>query len=134
PRRRAAAGPDPRVRGRRRGAPRTGRRRARPVRPERLAAGRPPLRPRIPRATPGTSRSAPADAVGPASSIIAMATTAADTILTLDDVHAARETIAGRLHRTPTFSSRQLSEQTDATGYLKAEGFQRTGSFKPRGV
>src|SRR5438094_3079786 len=63
-----------------------------------------------------------------------MATAAADTILTIDDVHAARETIAGRLHRTPTFSSRQLSEQTGATVHLKAECFQRTGSFKPRGV
>src|SRR5881409_1521993 len=63
-----------------------------------------------------------------------MATTAADTILTIDDVHAARETIAGRLHRTPTFSSRQLSEQTGGTVNLKAECFQRTGSFKPRGV
>src|SRR5438874_2505565 len=63
-----------------------------------------------------------------------MATTAGDTVLTIDDVHAARETIAGRLHRTPTFSSRQLSEQTGGTVYLKAECFQRTGSFKPRGV
>jgi threonine dehydratase len=63
-----------------------------------------------------------------------MAATAADTILTVADVRAARETIAGRLHRTPTFSSRQLSEQTGGTVYLKAECFQRTGSFKPRGV
>ena len=63
-----------------------------------------------------------------------MAATAADTILTLDDVRAARETIAGRLHRTPTFSSRQLSELAGATVHLKAECFQRTGSFKPRGV
>src|SRR5437899_3743649 len=63
-----------------------------------------------------------------------MAATAADTILTVDDVRAARGTIAGRLHRTPTFSSRQLSELTGGTVFLKAECFQRTGSFKPRGV
>src|SRR5919197_5839083 len=63
-----------------------------------------------------------------------MAIAAADTILTVDDVHAARETIAGRLHRTPMFSSRQLSELTGGTVHLKAECFQRTGSFKPRGV
>jgi threonine dehydratase len=63
-----------------------------------------------------------------------MAATAADTILTLDDVYAARETIGGRLHRTPTFSSRQLSELTGGNVFLKAECFQRTGSFKPRGV
>jgi threonine dehydratase len=63
-----------------------------------------------------------------------VAATAADTILTLDDVQAARATIGGRLHRTPTFSSRQLSELTGGTVQLKAECFQRTGSFKPRGV
>jgi threonine dehydratase len=63
-----------------------------------------------------------------------MAATAADTILTLDDVLAARDTIAGRLHRTPTFSSRQLSELAGGSVHLKAECFQRTGSFKPRGV
>ncbi len=54
--------------------------------------------------------------------------------VTLDDVLAAREAIAGRLHRTPTFSSRLLSESTGARVSLKAELFQRTGSFKPRGV
>jgi threonine dehydratase len=53
---------------------------------------------------------------------------------TLDDVVAARERIAGRLVRTPTLSSRTLSEHTGARVHLKAELFQRTGSFKPRGV
>jgi threonine dehydratase len=51
-----------------------------------------------------------------------------------DDVLAARETIAGRLHRTPTFSSASLSEAIGARVFLKAELFQKTGSFKPRGV
>jgi threonine dehydratase len=54
--------------------------------------------------------------------------------VSLDDVLAAREAIGGRLHRTPTFSSRLLSERTGAHIHLKAELFQRTGSFKPRGV
>jgi len=58
----------------------------------------------------------------------------ADDVLTLDDVRAARERIANRVHRTPTFSSATLSERIGATAYLKAELFQRTGSFKPRGV
>src|SRR5262245_36374710 len=48
----------------------------------------------------------------------------------LDDVYAAREAIAGRLHRTPVFTSASLGERI----VLKAELFQRTGSFKPRGV
>ena len=55
-------------------------------------------------------------------------------MLSLDDVLAARATIAGRVHRTPTFSSASLSELTGARVHLKAELFQRTGSFKPRGV
>jgi threonine dehydratase len=54
--------------------------------------------------------------------------------LSLDDVLAARGTIVGRVHRTPTFGSRTLSELTGANVFLKAELFQRTGSFKPRGV
>lgn len=36
--------------------------------------------------------------------------------------------------RTPTLTSRTLSERTGARVHLKAELFQRTGSFKPRGV
>jgi threonine dehydratase len=51
-------------------------------------------------------------------------------VVTRDDVLAAREAIAGRLHRTPVFSSATLGPRV----VLKAELFQRTGSFKPRGV
>lgn len=51
-------------------------------------------------------------------------------LLSLDDVLSARETIGGDLHRTPTFSSATLGPRV----FLKAELFQRTGSFKPRGV
>jgi threonine dehydratase len=55
-------------------------------------------------------------------------------LISLEDVLSARETIGGRLHRTPTFGSATLSERTGARVHLKAELFQRTGSFKPRGV
>jgi threonine dehydratase len=51
-------------------------------------------------------------------------------VISLDDVRAARETIGGDLHRTPTLSSATLGPGV----FLKAELFQRTGSFKPRGV
>ena len=54
--------------------------------------------------------------------------------LSRDDVLAARDAIAGRLHRTPMFSSATLGERVGAPVHLKAELFQRTGSFKPRGV
>ena len=56
-------------------------------------------------------------------------------MVTLDDVLAAREAIADRVHRTPTFSSAALAERAGVrAAHLKAELFQRTGSFKPRGV
>jgi threonine dehydratase len=61
-----------------------------------------------------------------------MATTR--SLLSLDDVHRARERIGDRLHRTPLLSSATLSEQVGADVHFKAELFQRTGSFKPRGV
>ncbi|MDQ3874017.1 MAG: pyridoxal-phosphate dependent enzyme, partial [Actinomycetota bacterium] len=54
--------------------------------------------------------------------------------VTRDDVLAARERIGDRLHHTPTFTSRMLAERLGAAVFLKGELFQRTGSFKPRGV
>jgi len=53
---------------------------------------------------------------------------------TLDDVQAAAEVIAGRVHRTPMLTSATLAERCGAPVRLKAELFQRTGSFKPRGA
>jgi threonine dehydratase len=56
-------------------------------------------------------------------------------VIELADVEAARERIAGRLLRTPTFSSTTLGERAGgAEVHLKAELFQKTGAFKPRGV
>lgn len=47
---------------------------------------------------------------------------------TREDVERARAVLAGRIHRTPTFRSTSLGVQ------LKAELFQKTGSFKVRGA
>jgi threonine dehydratase len=55
-------------------------------------------------------------------------------MISRDDVLAARETISGRVHRTPTLTSASLQREVGVPVYLKAELFQRTGSFKPRGV
>jgi len=44
------------------------------------------------------------------------------------DVERARAVLAGRVHRTPTFSSAALG------AHLKAELFQKTGSFRARGA
>jgi threonine dehydratase len=52
----------------------------------------------------------------------------------LDDCRAAARTLAGRVHTTPVFSSRRLGERIGREASLKAELFQRTGSFKLRGA
>src|SRR3954451_19014609 len=65
---------------------------------------------------------------------IAVPVSAETTLIGLDEVLAAREAIGTRLHRTPMFSSRQLGERIGGSVHLKAELFQRTGSFKIRGV
>jgi threonine dehydratase len=55
-------------------------------------------------------------------------------MITLDDVLAAQRLITGRLHRTLLAGSAMLSARVDAPLYLKLESWQKTGSFKPRGV
>jgi threonine dehydratase len=47
-----------------------------------------------------------------------------------DDVLRAAEVIRGRIHPTPTLTATTLGEEV----WLKAELFQKTGSFKVRGV
>ena len=54
--------------------------------------------------------------------------------VTLDDIHAARERVMPHLHRTPLLRNRTLSEMSNTTLSMKAEVFQRTGSFKTRGA
>jgi len=54
--------------------------------------------------------------------------------VTRDDVLAAADRIRGRVHRTPTLSSHTLSRTLGELVWLKAELFQKTGSFKARGV
>jgi threonine dehydratase len=55
-------------------------------------------------------------------------------MISLDDVRAAAERIAGVAHRTPVLTSRHLDEATGARVFLKAENLQRTGAFKFRGA
>ena len=63
-----------------------------------------------------------------------LGSTIATATISRDNVLAAREKIAGRVHRTPTLTSASLAREVGVPVYLKAELFQRTGSFKPRGV
>src|SRR6185436_10380041 len=53
--------------------------------------------------------------------------------LGLDDFRAARARIAPHVKHTPLLTSRQLSELTGHEVRLKAEVFQRVGSYKIRG-
>src|SRR5262252_4395300 len=53
--------------------------------------------------------------------------------LTLEDFEKARARIAEHIRRTPLLTSRQLSERTGFDIRLKAELFQRVGSYKIRG-
>jgi threonine dehydratase len=53
--------------------------------------------------------------------------------LTLDDFRRARARIDPHIHHTPLLTSRQLSERTGFDVRLKAELFQRVGSYKIRG-
>ena len=55
-------------------------------------------------------------------------------MITLDDVIAAQEVIAGRVHRTPVVGSAAVSARVGAPLLFKLENWQKTGSFKPRGV
>lgn len=54
--------------------------------------------------------------------------------VTLDDIRAARERIAGRIQATATVPSPTLTERAGAPVFLKLESRQSTGSFKLRGA
>jgi len=58
----------------------------------------------------------------------------AESLVTLDDVEAAAARLDGVANRTPVLTSRTLNHRVGAEIYLKAECFQRTGSFKFRGA
>jgi threonine dehydratase len=55
-------------------------------------------------------------------------------LLELGDIEEASELIGSRVHFTPMISSATVGEELGVRLHLKAELFQKTGSFKPRGV
>lgn len=52
----------------------------------------------------------------------------------IEEIRTARRVLEGRLPRTPLLGSRTISSRLGAEALLKVESFQRTGSFKSRGV
>ena len=53
---------------------------------------------------------------------------------TFKDVDDASKTIHGIAHRTPILTSRTLDDELGVEVFIKAENFQRSGSFKFRGA
>lgn len=58
----------------------------------------------------------------------------ADLPVSIDDIRAAHQRLAGSVVRTPTLISRTLSQLTGATVYLKFENLQFTAAYKERGA
>jgi len=59
---------------------------------------------------------------------------AADLLLTIDDVRAAAQRLAGRIDRTPVISSAAFDDASGCRVFFKCENLQRAGSFKIRGA
>jgi threonine dehydratase len=55
-------------------------------------------------------------------------------MITIDEIAAARDRIAGHVRRTPLMSATRLGEKAGVELSLKCESFQKTGSFKVRGA
>jgi len=55
-------------------------------------------------------------------------------MITIDDIVAARDRIAGHIRRTPLLSATRLGDSVGVALSLKCESFQKTGSFKARGA
>ena len=58
----------------------------------------------------------------------------ATTLVTLEDVEAARKVLAGVIRLTPLEPSRPLTAALGGPAWLKCENVQRAGSYKVRGA
>ena len=63
-----------------------------------------------------------------------MALSARPALVTLSDIRAAAETLAGVVVRTPLLPADELSDVVGSPVWLKAEALQRGGAFKFRGA
>lgn len=72
--------------------------------------------------------------LGPASESRKHNKGAIPAVVELADILKARERIADRIHRTPLMSATELGRLMAQRLYIKCELFQKTGSFKVRGV
>ena len=56
------------------------------------------------------------------------------TMLTFNEILAARERLRGVAHQTPVVRSRQFNEEAGCELFFKCENLQRAGAFKFRGA
>jgi threonine dehydratase len=54
--------------------------------------------------------------------------------ITLQDIRAAADRLAGVAHKTPVMTSRLADERAGASLFFKCENLQRVGAFKFRGA
>lgn len=54
--------------------------------------------------------------------------------VSISDIQAAQQRLAGVAHRTPVLTSRTVNDRTHCEVFFKCENFQRTGAFKFRGA
>ncbi|HEY9804655.1 MAG TPA: threo-3-hydroxy-L-aspartate ammonia-lyase [Leptolyngbyaceae cyanobacterium] len=54
--------------------------------------------------------------------------------VSINDIRAAQQRLAGIAHRTPVLTSRTVNDRTHCEVFFKCENFQRTGAFKFRGA
>lgn len=55
-------------------------------------------------------------------------------MLTIKQIHEARERVASHIHRTPVLTSRLFDEAAGKQVFFKCENLQRAGAFKIRGA
>jgi len=55
-------------------------------------------------------------------------------MINIDLIHAARERISSRIHRTPVMTSRLFNDVAGREVFFKCENLQRAGAFKIRGA
>jgi threonine dehydratase len=55
-------------------------------------------------------------------------------LVTVEEIEHAHRTVAADVHRTPTVAATSIGSEVGVELWLKAELFQRTGSFKVRGA
>ena len=55
-------------------------------------------------------------------------------MVSYSDIVQAQKKIQGKINKTPVLTSRTLNERIGSTCFIKCENFQKTGTFKFRGV